>query len=118
MRIQDSMILTSVNFNDFCGLTVDSDGYSGTPLIVIDANGLAATGIQLGAGADGSTVRGLVLRDFTGNAIQIDAGSDGNTIAGNYIGSFGAAGLDLGSNKTNLGAGGVAGAGSLLKKTP
>lgn len=27
MRIQDSMILTSVNFNDFCGLTVDSDGW-------------------------------------------------------------------------------------------
>ena len=80
-------------------------GYAGTPLIVIDADGLAATGIQLGSGADGSTVRGLVLRDFTGAAIQIDAGSDGNTIAGNYIGSFGAAGVDLGSTETNLGAG-------------
>ncbi len=90
-------------------------GYGGTPLIVIDANGLAATGIQLGAAADGSTVRGLVLRDFTGNAIQIDAGSDGNTIAGNDIGSFGSGGLNLGSTETNLGAGvWVAGAGNTI----
>ena len=27
MVIQDSMILTSVNLDDFCGLTVDSDGW-------------------------------------------------------------------------------------------
>jgi len=27
MVIRDIMILTTVNFNDFCGLTVDSDEY-------------------------------------------------------------------------------------------
>jgi len=79
--------------------------YSGSPLIILDANQQASNGFVLSSTADGSTIRGFVLRDFSGNAIQINPGSDNNTIVGNFIGSFGAAGTDLGPNEDNAGAG-------------
>ncbi|HQZ68096.1 MAG TPA: DUF4347 domain-containing protein, partial [Planctomycetaceae bacterium] len=59
---------------------------SNRPAIILDGNNLAADGLTLGATADGSTIRGLVIRDFGGNGIVIAAGSDNNIIAGNYIG--------------------------------
>ncbi len=80
-------------------------GFSGTPLIIIDANGLIGDGIVLTSTADNSIIRGLVIRDFTGDGIQIDSGSSGNTIEGNYIGSFGAGGTNLGSTESNTALG-------------
>ena len=69
---------------------------SNRPAIILDGNGLAADGLVLSNTADGSTIRGLVIRDFgtttSHDGIEIQAGSDGNTIAGNYIGSFNARG--------------------------
>ncbi|MFZ4289021.1 cadherin domain-containing protein [Variovorax sp. HJSM1_2] len=65
----------------------------GRPAIVLNGNGAAIDGLVLGANADGSTIRGLVVTNLTGNAIWVQAGSDGNTIAGNYIGRVGANGL-------------------------
>ncbi|MCB1914612.1 MAG: DUF4347 domain-containing protein, partial [Rhodocyclaceae bacterium] len=90
-------------------------GYSGTPRIIIDANQLAATAFDLTATADGSTIRGFVLRDFSGSAINIQAGSDNHAIVGNYIGSFGAGGTDLGAGEANGGEGiAVAGANNTI----
>lgn len=57
------------------------------PVVVLDGNNLAADGLVLGNTADGSTIRGLIIR-FSGHAIWAMTGSDGNTIAGNYIGSL------------------------------
>ena len=72
-------------------------GYAGVPTVIIDGNGLIGDGLVLTLTADNSIIRGLVIRDFTGDGIQVDSGSTGNTIAGNYIGSFGVGGTDLGS---------------------
>lgn len=77
-------------------------GSSAHPLIVLDGNGVSGHGLTLGAMADGSTVRGLVIRGFGGDAIHIDAGSDNHVIAGNYLGSFNADGSDAGLARRNL----------------
>lgn len=80
-------------------------GYSGVPTVIIDGNGLIGDGLVLTSTADNSIIRGLVIRDFTGDGIQIDSGSTGNTIEGNYIGSFGIAGTDLGATERNTALG-------------
>jgi choice-of-anchor C domain-containing protein len=80
-------------------------GYAGVPTVIIDGNGLIGDGLVLTLNADNSIIRGLVIRDFTGDGIQIDSGSTGNTIAGNYIGSFGVGGTDLGATERNTALG-------------
>jgi Domain of unknown function (DUF4347)/Cadherin domain/Right handed beta helix region/Periplasmic copper-binding protein (NosD) len=70
----------------------DYAGNGSRPVVVVDGNNLAADGLVLTGTADGSTVRGLVIRDFGGNGIHILAGADGNTIAGNYLGALDTAG--------------------------
>src|SRR3990172_948070 len=72
------------------------EGFGGMPLIVLDGNDLVGNALTLTATADGSTIRGLVIRDFGGAGIRINSGSDNNLIAGNYIGSLTAAGGDAG----------------------
>ncbi|WP_367848130.1 cadherin domain-containing protein [Rhodoferax sp. WC2427] len=73
--------------------TDDSFAANGNkPAIVLDGNSLNADGLVLASGSGGSTIRGLVIRNFGQDGIQIDSGSTGNTIAGNYIGSFAASG--------------------------
>ncbi len=89
-------------------LTIDGwtqPGYAGTPLVIVDGEQTAAVGLQLTSTADSSTIRGLVLRDFSSHAIQIDAGSSNNTVEGNYIGSFDVAGTDQGVGEQNVGNG-------------
>ncbi|MDX1404915.1 MAG: DUF6701 domain-containing protein, partial [Woeseiaceae bacterium] len=76
-------------------------GASGTPIVVLDGNNLGAVGLTLGDGADGSTIRGFVIRDFGDNGLEIQAGSDGNTIAGNYIGRLNVSGTDAGAGEEN-----------------
>ena len=76
-------------------------GAASHPLIVLDGNGVTGNGITLTATADGSTVKGLVIRGFNGDAIHIDAGSDNHVITGNYLGSFNADGSDAGASKRN-----------------
>ncbi|MFN8640109.1 MAG: DUF4347 domain-containing protein, partial [Candidatus Binatia bacterium] len=48
-------ITDAVNLNAW---TQGAAGYSGPPLVVLDGNNLGATGLTLGATADGSTIRG------------------------------------------------------------
>ncbi|WP_146583103.1 DUF4347 domain-containing protein, partial [Neorhodopirellula pilleata] len=85
-------------------VTIDAttqSGYAGTPLIVLNGGGTVVDGIRLWGGSDGSTVRGLVLNNFTGKAIDV-ATSSNTTIAGNYIGinqaGASAAGNSIGIN--------------------
>jgi len=86
--------------------TDDSFAANGSrPAIVLDGNDLAADGLVLADGADGSTIRGFVIRNFGGDGIQIDAGADGNTIAGNYIGGLTSAGASAGAAAVNGGIG-------------
>jgi hypothetical protein len=60
----------------------------GRPAVAIDGGGLAADGLVLEAGAQGSIVRGLELRGFGGDGIALRPGADGITVAGNWIGGF------------------------------
>jgi hypothetical protein len=86
--------------------TDDSFAANGNrPAIILDGNGVATDGLTLGATAGGSTIRGLVIRDFGGDGIEIQAGSDNNVIAGNYIGRLTATGVDAGAGKGNDGNG-------------
>ena len=85
--------------------TQPGTGAAGHPLIVLDGNGAVAYGLQLSSTSDGSTIRGLVIRDFTSYGLYLPAGSDNQTIVGNYIGSFNADGSDAGAAKANNSAG-------------
>ncbi|MFZ5527605.1 MAG: DUF4347 domain-containing protein, partial [Pseudomonadota bacterium] len=87
------------------GSTQPGTGAAGHPLIVLDGAGARGTGLELSGTADGTTIRGLVIRDFTAYGIYIAANSNGNTIVGNYIGSFNADGTDAGVSKRNDGYG-------------
>jgi trimeric autotransporter adhesin len=60
-------------------------GYSGTPLVRLDASGAVTYGLRLNAGSANSTVRGLIVTGFTTAGISVSS-SNTNTIAGNYIG--------------------------------
>ncbi len=75
--------------------------FAGTPVLVLDGNDLTADGLTLAATADGSTIRGLVIRDFNGDGIMIVAGADNNTIVGNFIGRLTETGLDAGIAEAN-----------------
>nr|MDJ0834698.1 DUF4347 domain-containing protein [Gammaproteobacteria bacterium] len=59
-------------------------GYSGAPIVELHGSG-SGDGIWLNTGSDGSTIRGLVINNFSQSGIDID--SNGNTIVGNYIGT-------------------------------
>ena len=86
--ISDSVILDGTTEPDYAGTN---------PVIVIDGNNIAGVGLTLAANADGSVIRGFVIRDFDGGGangigILIQAGSDNNVIVGNYIGRLNADG--------------------------
>jgi hypothetical protein len=87
--------------------TDDSVAANGNrPAIALDGgHSVAGSGLVLSASADGSTIRGLIIRGFNSHGIQIDAGSSGNTIAGNYIGSLDFNGANAGAGAQNLGEG-------------
>ncbi|MEO8279377.1 MAG: DUF4347 domain-containing protein, partial [Ideonella sp.] len=75
------------------------------PAIALNGGGTIQDGLQLyGAASGGSTVRGLIIQNFTQDGVDI-ATSNGNTIAGNWIGlntaGTGAAGNQQGVNIYN-----------------
>jgi parallel beta-helix repeat protein len=81
-------------------------GYAGTPIIVLDGSlagpGVAGAGVNgLDLSAGGSTVRGLVIRNFSGHGINIDT-FGGNTIEGNRIEANGGSGVLIFSSSNNL----------------
>jgi VCBS repeat-containing protein len=73
--------------------------------IVIDGGDLASDGLTLADNADGSIIRGLIIRDFNSDAIQINTGSTGNVIAGNWIGNFASDGTIATTTEQNTGNG-------------
>jgi hypothetical protein len=85
--------------------------YAGTnPVIVINGNDLAGSGLTLTGTADGSVIRGLVIRNFGSNSaddagIQIQSGSNNNVIVGNYIGRLNADGTTAAAGLENAGKG-------------
>ncbi|HET6789540.1 MAG TPA: DNRLRE domain-containing protein, partial [Aquabacterium sp.] len=80
-------------------------GYTNRPLVVLDGAGGGAYGLELSNTSDGSTIRGLLIRDFSSYGIYIPSGSDNQTIVGNFIGSFNADGSNAGVGKGNSVAG-------------
>jgi len=80
--------------------TSDDSFSANKPAIVLNGAGSIQDGIQLYGGSDGSTIRGLVIQNFTGSGITI-AGSSGNTIAGNWIG-LNAAGTGAAGNAVGI----------------
>jgi cell shape-determining protein MreC len=91
-------------------VTIDAStqaGYvaGGLHTVVLDGNDAGAYGFQLSSTSDGSTIRGLVIRNFTSYGIYTPAGSDNHTIVGNYIGSFYADGSNAGVGKGNATSG-------------
>ena len=61
--------------------------YVGAPMIELNGAGAGAnvTGLTLGAGSAGSTIRGLVINRFSNEGIEIVSNS--NVVVGNYIGT-------------------------------
>ncbi len=78
--ISDTVMIDGTTQNGFV-----SNG--SRPIVVIDGNGASGTAFQFGANSDGSTLRGLVIRDFE-HGVATDVGADSITIAGNYIGAL------------------------------
>ncbi|MCW5625699.1 MAG: right-handed parallel beta-helix repeat-containing protein, partial [Burkholderiales bacterium] len=87
------------------GSTQPGTTAAGHPLVVIDGQGVAGYGFMFDNGSDGSTLKGLVIRDIAGTAVLVLPGSDGDTISGNYIGAYRADGSDGGSTLQNAGNG-------------
>jgi WD40-like Beta Propeller Repeat/Right handed beta helix region len=89
-------------------VSIDGTTESGTPAgsmgIFIDNSNIHTTGdgLVLGAGSDGSVVRGLAIGGFTSpESAAIRVFSNNDTIAGNYIGTD-PSGLDNDSNLTGV----------------
>ena len=60
--------------------------FAGTPVIELDGQGRLSHGLRLVAGSDGSTVQGLVISRYTGDALQV-VGSNLHTLVGNFLGT-------------------------------
>jgi hypothetical protein len=60
-------------------------GYGGSPLVEINGAGAVAVNAGLNILSGGSTVRGLVINNFTGHGIRL-ATAGGNTVRANFIG--------------------------------
>ena len=99
--------------------TDDSFAANGNrPAIVLDGNDLADHGVVLSAGSGGSTVRGLVIRNFGRDGLNIETGSDNNIIQGNYLGAFTTDGTNAGAAFQNAQRGiSVSGANNLIGGT-
>ena len=99
--------------------TDDSFAANGNrPAIVLDGNDLAHHGVVLSAGSGGSTVRGLVIRNFGLDGLNIETGSDNNVIQGNYLGAFTTDGTSAGAAFQNAQRGiSVSGANNLIGGT-
>ncbi len=89
--------------------------FAGTPVIELNGTGAGnVSGLVLGAGSSGSTLRGLVINRFAQSGIEVIGGSAGNLIAGNYLGTDVTGLLGYGNTKWGIdlntgGAGNVIG---------
>jgi hypothetical protein len=79
-------------------------GYPGTPIIELDGSlaGAGIDGLSLSANADGSTIRGCMITQFSGNGIAIQAGADNITVVGNWIGTTGNGSIGVGNSNNGI----------------
>ncbi len=63
-------------------------GYNGTPLISIQGSANVSSLFGLNSGSSGSTIQGLDMFDYTGNAVTINNSSSGDLIQNNWMGFF------------------------------
>jgi hypothetical protein len=91
------------------GWTEPDYATAGTPQIVLNGSlaGASADGLTLTSGASGSTIRGLVIRDFGATGLYLYQ-SNNNLIVGNYVG-VDATGLAAAGNNNGLYAEGADG---------
>ena len=84
-------------------VTIDATGLEttpGSPLVVIDGHSVpSGNGLVLGPNSDGSTIMGLDLTGFAGDAIQIQ--SSNNLIQGDVIASNTGTAVDVASGTGN-----------------
>jgi hypothetical protein len=75
-------------------------GYAGPPLIEIDGSnaGDGASGLTVGNGGDGSTIRGLAINRFDGQGILVSR-RDNVLIEDNYLGTDPSGTIDLGNGE-------------------
>ncbi len=71
--------------------------------IILDGNNLSVSGLTLGAGSSGSTIRGLVIRDFHNYGIEISVSSMNNTISNNFIGRMNSSGVNVAGEENGYG---------------
>jgi CSLREA domain-containing protein len=90
-------IVNPVTINGYSqpGASVNTMANSDNAVILIELNGAGAgtavNGLTLGAGSDGSTIKGLAINRFQADAslnggVGIVIQSNGNTIVGNFVG--------------------------------
>ena len=80
------------------GASVNTLATGDNAVLTIELNGTgagSANGLTLGAGSDGSTIRGLVINRFSLSGIQIN--STNNLIFGNFSGTDSTGTVDLGN---------------------
>ncbi|MFO0817271.1 MAG: cadherin domain-containing protein [Pirellulales bacterium] len=77
--------------------------FAGTPVVVLNgaAAGAGAAGITLGDAADGSVIRGLVIRSFQ-DGIVGDFHSNNHLIVGNYLGVDVTGAIDQGNSRAGI----------------
>ena len=76
-------------------------GYTGTPLIQLDADGvMAAPLITFDIGAEGSSMKGLMLTHAIWNAVVINC--DNVTVSASYLNTDGSAEIPSGSNAAGV----------------
>ena len=63
-------------------------GYNGTPLISVQGSASVSSLFGLNSGSSGSTIQGLDMFDYTGNAVTINNSSTGDLIQNNWMGFF------------------------------
>jgi hypothetical protein len=63
-------------------------GYNGTPLISVQGSANVLNLFGLNPGSSGSTIQGLDMFDYTGNAVGIGNGSSADLIQNNWMGFF------------------------------
>jgi hypothetical protein len=61
-------------------------GYAGKPIIEINGGSAVSLGLKIGVPGSASTIQGLALNRFTGDAMHLEGGG-GNVIRANFIGT-------------------------------
>ncbi len=86
--------------------------YAGTPVVRIDGAAPGFSGIKIGAGGGGSTIKGLMITGFTIDGINVASGANNVTISDNWIGTAGTGRTGYGNNGVGNGDDGIDIAGS------